>query len=67
MCVCVFVNTHALVHTHEQDKIKEALQYGVVKMNIDTDIQVSLSPPLHSLTLCGLVVERVYLAGVGCR
>ena len=23
-----------------QDKITEALQYGVVKMNIDTDIQV---------------------------
>jgi hypothetical protein len=60
MCVCVFVNTHALVHTHEQDKIKEALQYGVVKMNIDTDIQVSLSLSLslslHSRSLvCGWV------------
>jgi hypothetical protein len=53
----VFVNTQTHIRAHEQDKIKEALQYGVVKMNIDTDIQVSLSLSLSilSLSLCGWV------------
>ena len=38
-CVRVCCVTHVCI----QDKIKEALNHGVVKMNIDTDIQVQLA------------------------
>ena len=39
-----------------QDKIKEALDYGVIKFNIDTDIQVTvelLCVPSQLLCACG--------------
>lgn len=38
-CVRICCVTHVCI----QDKIKEALNHGVVKMNIDTDIQVQLA------------------------